>query len=471
MCTMLSTTIGIFTLKIKYSWNKPNSKTIYYRRRIPKGISKHYDTSYIVRSTGQTVLNLAAKEILRINTEVESEWSRLKEYNQRGFSSDATLSDSTALLNDFGINIDHSLKKKTSLQDDLNADNFIEYIKDKLPANAKELIYKNNGYDQNLFSNIIREFLDPHEARAMEIFKHGISLTLSEYPKLYAELSGRDLDSKTIKDTQANIKLVIDLLDDRVVSDYSRMDVNTLIKSRIKSGVKTTTILKNFTLLNAAIEKVNREYEIDSKNPFSQPNIPKLGADTKDRGSFSNAQMNILRDWTSNNTTTVSRIIQILMDTGMRLGEVVGLKSSDIQKEDGILFISLKENKYRRLKNDNSARNIPIVGSALLAIEPLDLSQEFLFPSYLDLAMGNFKTTSASNSVNKRIRSILDDKQSPTAHSFRHTMATRLRNVETSNDALREILGWKKDMADHYGDPVSLKIRESYMLKTLDKES
>jgi hypothetical protein len=47
-------------------------------------------------------------------------------------------------------------------------------------------------------------------------------------------------------------------------------------------------------------------------------------------------------------------------------------------------------------------------------------------------------------------------------------MATRLRNVEAPPDTLREILGWKKDIADKYGSPVSLDIRKEHMLKTLE---
>ena len=152
----------------------------------------------------------------------------------------------------------------------------------------------------------------------------------------------------------------------------------------------------------------------------------------------------------------------------MRIGEVVGLSSSDIKRDDnGLLYIRLKENEYRRLKNDNSERNIPLVGEALNAVTALDLNQEWLFPGYLDTDKGMFRTTSASNAVNKRIRAILNDDQSPTAHSFRHTMATRLRNVEASQDVLREMLGWEKDQADQYGEPVSLDIRKKYMLETL----
>ncbi|SMN17413.1 Site-specific recombinase, phage integrase family [uncultured Candidatus Thioglobus sp.] len=405
---------------------------------------------------------------MHINSETESEWNRLREYAQRGFSSKATLSDSTALLNDFGLDSEYSHKKTLSSQDELNANAFIDHIQNKLPDKAQNQIFENNGNDRDLFSKIIRDFLNPHEARAMDIFKNGITLTLSEYPKLYAELSGRDINSKAIKDVITNINLIIDLLGDRAVNEYSRIDANSLIKARLKSGVKTTTISKNFTLINAAIEKVNREYEIESKNPFTQPNIPKLGNDTIKRKIFSNNQMNTLRDWTLENDTTVSKIIQVAMDTGMRLAEVVGLMSSDVQTKDGIKYIALKENKYIGLKNSNSERDMPLVGVALLAIESLDLTQKLLFPNYFDSSKGSFKTTSASNAISKRIRAILNDKKSPTAHSFRHTMASRLRNVEASADALREIGGWKKDMADKYGDPVSLEIRRGYMLKTLN---
>ena len=56
----------------------------------------------------------------------------------------------------------------------------------------------------------------------------------------------------------------------------------------------------------------------------------------------------------------------------------------------------------------------------------LDLSKEWLFPSYLDRERNEFKGTSASNAINKRIRKILGSENVPTSHSFRHTIANRL---------------------------------------------
>ena len=467
MCTMFSTTIGVFKITMLYAWTKPKGLTIYYRRRVPKSLSHHYKGAYIVRSTGKKDHQSAAKEIARINFEVESEWQRIKDHEKRGLSVEATLADATSLLNDFGLDVNSKDRKNRSAQDEIKSNEFVDHIESKLPYTAMDKI--NSGADNELFHEVLREYLQPHEIRAVDIFKNGVVLTISEYIDIYARLTGRSLNSKTINDTRTSIQLIVAMFGDRPINEYSRIDANSFVESRLKSGIKTTTIAKNFTLVNAAIEKVNREYELDIKNPFAQPNIPKLGKDKVVRVPFSNNEMDILRDWVQDSDTIITRIIQILMDTGMRLGEVVGLSSNDIKRDDnGLLYIRLKKNEYRRLKNDNSERNIPLVGEALNAVNSIDLSQEWLFPGYLDTIKGEFKSTSASNAVNKRIRTILNNKQSPTAHSFRHTMATRLRNVEAPPDTLREILGWKKDIADKYGSPVSLDIRKEHMLKTLE---
>ena len=58
-------------------------------------------------------------------------------------------------------------------------------------------------------------------------------------------------------------------------------------------------------------------------------------------------------------------IVALLNDTGMRLGEVVGLAKSDIILDADIPYINLLPHRWRRLKTSGSQRCIPLVGKAL----------------------------------------------------------------------------------------------------------
>ncbi len=74
--------------------------------------------------------------------------------------------------------------------------------------------------------------------------------------------------------------------------------------------------------------------------------------------------------------------------------------------------------------------------------------------------------TSADAACNKRLRSILGS-ESPTCHSFRHSLQTRLRNVECPKDIRDELGGWAKDISDKNGSPSDLKLKAKYLELTL----
>ncbi len=89
----------------------------------------------------------------------------------------------------------------------------------------------------------------------------------------------------------------------------------------------------------------------------------------------------------------------------------------------------------RNHKTKSSRRVILLVGSALLAMKKATAAQldEFVFPRYVDKAQSQVRNISGNVACNKRLRSILGS-ESPTCNSFRHSLQTRLRNVECPKD-------------------------------------
>ena len=73
---------------------------------------------------------------------------------------------------------------------------------------------------------------------------------------------------------------------------------------------------------------------------------------------------------------------------------------------------------------------MPLVGASLeAAIASKETTKStWLFDRYIDKENHNSKAVSASNAIDKRIKSILGE-NAPTSHSFRHSMPTRLRKV------------------------------------------
>ena len=97
-------------------------------------------------------------------------------------------------------------------------------------------------------------------------------------------------------------------------------------------------------------------------------------------------------------------------------------------------------------------------------------ASDWLFPSYIDDAAQTTKNTSASAAVNKRIRAVLG-KDAPTCHSFRHSFNSRLRNVECPKDIRDELGGWASSVSDRYGSPADIKIKQRYLLQSINAHS
>ena len=93
-------------------------------------------------------------------------------------------------------------------------------------------------------------------------------------------------------------------------------------------------------------------------------------------------------------------------------------------------------------------------------------SGDFIFPRYVDEVNGSIKNDNASAACKKRLIALLG-KDTPTSHGFRHTLSTRLRNVECPKELRNELGGWAKDISDLYGSPSDLRLKASYILKTV----
>ena len=59
------------------------------------------------------------------------------------------------------------------------------------------------------------------------------------------------------------------------------------------------------------------------------------------------------------------------MDTGCTISEIIGLSEDDIYLDSYLPFIIIRTNNFRKIKNVNKLRTIPLVGSSLWAINKI----------------------------------------------------------------------------------------------------
>lgn len=158
-------------------------------------------------------------------------------------------------------------------------------------------------------------------------------------------------------------------------------------------------------------------------------------------------------------------IAAIMAYTGCRLGEVAQLRNDDLRQEQGIWVIDINsDHPGKRLKTEYSRRLVPI-HSRLIELGLLDLAQAtddgFLWPE----PMRTPRRTAQSpiDRLQRRLatrlaRAGINHPKKTAAHSFRHTVAARLKSASVPDYQIAEILGHKNDSMStgRYGSTTDL---------------
>ena len=151
-------------------------------------------------------------------------------------------------------------------------------------------------------------------------------------------------------------------------------------------------------------------------------------------------------------------LVALLSDTGMRLGEGVGLLKSDINLNCEIPHINLVPHPWRRLKTRSSQRCIPLVGASLWASRKILYNRNdsiFAFPRYTTKDICN--ANSASAALNKWMKEKLSKPY--VIHGFRHSFRDRLRAIECPSDIIDQLGGWRlKSVGQGYGKGYELSV-------------
>jgi integrase len=134
-------------------------------------------------------------------------------------------------------------------------------------------------------------------------------------------------------------------------------------------------------------------------------------------------------------------IIYLIAETGLRLVEACNLTKSTIKLDHTIPHIQVRP-EGRQLKTDQSERDIPLVGVALMAMKQHPEG----FPRYRD------KNATASALINKFLKANFKIEGSQTLYSLRHTFKNRLRSARCQDEISARLMGHEYDLPE-YGEP------------------
>ena len=285
------------------------------------------------------------------------------------------------------------------------------------------------------------------------------------------------------------------LLGNKVVSDITAADIKELLNQKMNEGYAFTTVKKVHDILGECFRYLT-EQEIITKNPMqSAPMMKKsnfLAAQNKeliaDRDRitvFTPEELELFKAEAFRCWGTGKRMYQqaeayiLMLNTGLRTGELLGLLNSDIDLENRVMHLQRgvkeitkrdgvdaehgREVKVGKLKSVSSKRDVPLNDTAIQTIQAL--RKEFYFGEDSPLVPDENGNFTRPVNFRKRYYRILKAAGIETKglHSLRHTFATNLVNGVKQADGTIKALS-PRQVADLLGHSTS-QITELYYVK------
>ena len=287
---------------------------------------------------------------------------------------------------------------------------------------------------------------------------------ISDALDLYLRLKGVGKDKVFFRTAKRNIRYVIKVLGNKSLKSYSSSDGGKFRDWLLEEGMSVNTVKRVFSSIRSIINIAISEYGLDCSNGFARTYFPNDNI-VHIRKPLPIDKIKLVHKLCKEYDDDLRWLIALLSDTGMRLGEGVGLLKSDMKLDCEIPHIKLIPHPWRRLKTKSSQRVIPLVNESLWAskriLEHTDNSL-FALPRYTSL--NGCKANSANAALNKWIREELTDNY--VVHGFRHSFRDRLRAIECPSDIIDQLGGWRlKSVGQGYGIGYELSVLSKWLLK------
>ena len=243
------------------------------------------------------------------------------------------------------------------------------------------------------------------------------TITLRQLFNEWLPIHSQSISDSAVKSYRIAFKH-ISIIADMPITDIHFQHLQNVINSMHVKGLSYSSCKKVRTLLNQLFNyAIIKDYPVTNYAQHLNlgPNIP-----TIKRRVFTRQQINKL--WAID--TPYSRMILILLYTGLRIGELLNLRRQDINRRSAYLIVRHAKTKA------GEGRIIPIHHRIMPIIEQLHTS-DYLF-------------TISYTSFRKHFQDIMKQLNCKhTIHDTRHTFASLLDAVAPPN-TLRSLLGHKQ---------------------------
>lgn len=284
-------------------------------------------------------------------------------------------------------------------------------------------------------------------------------------------------------------------LGNKIVSNITAADIKKLITELTNKGYSYSTVKQSHNLLKEFFRYLEYE-ELLAKNPMRHVNMPKKQNFLSSQGKkyqptcetvtvFTHEEIELFKAEaykcypTGTPKHELPGVYILMLNTGLRTGEVLGLRNSDIDLANKVLHIeqAVKEQNKRegtkkidgrelavgRPKTKTSIRTVPLNDAAIKAIN--EIRTERYFGENAPLVADNNGGYTRPVNLRKRFGRILEQAgiERKGLHALRHTFATTLINGIKQPDGTIKSLS-PKEVADILGHTTS-EITEMYYVR------
>lgn len=290
--------------------------------------------------------------------------------------------------------------------------------------------------------------------------RHDDFVTFISDTWLPLQVRGGSNKPNTIAFYQNIAKVITEYFQGKILQEISPVDIQrylvylrTEYKSKSGNPLSPKTLRHHHGTLNLIFGYAEKQ-EMIAKNPMHKVDVPKK--EKKPVDALTQEQAAKLFPLLSSYPLDFHCIMQLLVTTGMRRGECMGLKWRDI--DERACTISIERNVsytpesgviVSTPKTANSIRTIPIMPSTLQLLQQLkqevqnqhpgaDLKDAFLFPKGNEIFAAR-----DPNSVTRRVKRFMKSNGFPdlSPHDLRHSCATLLLSQGADIKSVQEILG------------------------------
>ena len=147
----------------------------------------------------------------------------------------------------------------------------------------------------------------------------------------------------------------LELLTGKVIAEYR--------DRRLQTGLSGSTVIRELGLLSRAIELARKDWEmLQSENPVRKISKPKPGK-ARDRRPSEMEINRLLTECHRRGLPQMATAIQLAIETGMRLGELLSISIQDVNLDTKTVRLHVTKN--------GESRDVPLSTKALAVIETL----------------------------------------------------------------------------------------------------